>query len=181
MITCHENRGIDYHLRTLGLQKRRHWKIIAADDNEFATKFIVCRPDWLLQNEADKYYLILEYKNRLLDEGGATEYEAYQSTINQIVIAQSLCDELGYCPEVKGILLYGNNRKLEVAYTEADFTLICETSLEYGSGLSKTPIAATRLAAILSGTDFSAVPAQFTKRGTAAHHAMLNFGPSMTV
>lgn len=177
MNSCHPNKGIDYHLKALGFHNRKDWEVLASDDKKYATEYMICQPDWLLHNRRESYYLNIEYKNRDLGKRGATLYEMYQSTINQIIIWDHLYRENGRMPRVKGVLLYGNSRKMEVSYTAKDYDRIFESMLELVPNPSDFPIAATELAKLLSGADFTGVPVEKIKQGRAAHQAMVGLGP----
>lgn len=121
MATFNHERGIDYHLRALGFNNRESLKVLSMDSKRFVNDRIIVKPDWVIRCNDKKLLHIVDYKNRSSKEG-PTKREMWQLLIYSWVVPEFLSwvDETNeIVPTVTG-LLYGDNRRFNITYTDND-------------------------------------------------------------
>lgn len=188
MNSINPERGLDFHLRLLGITDRADWSIQARDNRNYVTDLIYGRPDWVLRHNQG-YYRTYEYKNRVLGEDGdATDYEKYQAAIYGFLVQDVIGRETGTIPEITSHILYADSQCLQVEFGAEELDLIGNAATEAGTALyfrkiypePKQRISATDLARYLVDPNFTnpafgRTAAQLA--GTRAHDLLLHSGP----
>ncbi len=188
MDSINPERGLDFHLRLLGINDRADWSIQTRDNRNYVTDLIYGRPDWVLRHKNGSYR-VYDYKNRVLgDDGDATDYEKYQAVIYGLLVQDVVGRETGVIPEVTSHILYADSRCLQVEFGAAELDLIGNAALEAVTALyflkvypePKQRISATDLSRYLvdptfSNPSFGRTAAQ--RAGVRAHNQLLHCGP----
>jgi len=182
------DKGIDLHLRLLGIEDRADWEILSVSNLVIGSELARCEPDWVLCYRGGERYRVVEYKNRDLMDGDATDYEKYQVTIYAMVLEEHMYRTTGVRPRVEAALFYADSATLFVERDEEDERRILEAGLTAPTSLyllgvhdsQNRPVTATQLARYLVDpgfTDprFDRTEAQRT--GTRAHLNLQNSGP----
>lgn len=188
--TIHENPGMDFQLRLLGLRDRAAWDIVARDNRLYSSAVIYGRPDWVLCHRTSGDRLVSDYKNRILGEGDATDYEKLEVVIYATLVADAVFRETGRVPVVAAQLLYADETVLTVEYDEGDIDMIVRAAPEaatamYFLGVTPEPrdtVSVTHLARYLVDPTFSDPrfgPSSARRAGIAAHRALLASGPGL--
>ena len=172
METCNDNKALDLQLKTLGMENRKPWDLIAKDDREFSIETIVVRPDWVFENRETLAILVTDYKNRLLGENEQPSlYEQFEIVINCMVVKSELEKELGREVDIAGALVYGNRQIRSVEYDPEDEEQILQVSIEMAT--TDAPVPGTLIAEELSGADFSGVSDDAREKGIQAHKDLM--------
>jgi len=189
--SAHVNKGMDFHLRMIGIEDRADWEIVSIDSRRLETELSKGRPDWIVRHREGARYKIVEYKNRDLVQGGtATAYELYQVVIYAVLLQEMVYRQTGQRPEVEAQLLYADGELVTATYTQEDVRTIMEKSLEARTvlfflglhkGTDERPTV-TELARYLVDPDFTDTAFGWTAKqvaGVEAHHALANLGPKV--
>ncbi len=116
----HPNKGIDYHLKALGITRdRADWEFLSRDDRVFEHWFIDARPDFALYNARRGIVLVIEYKSRAIGDGEPRERECWQVMFSAMAVAGWLEDTRGITPaRTLAVLMYGDGVHHEVPYSD---------------------------------------------------------------
>jgi hypothetical protein len=166
-----QNKGIDYHLRALGMENRAGWTILARDDRIYSNGIISCKPDFVLSNPQEGKMMVIEWKSRDLGEGEPTEYEMWQAVINTITVKDCIERDRGqpnnYVEvllddryeitgmklvkpeqdeplEIAAVLIYGDGQKRQVDFSDNDEITVRFDAQEFF--VPGKPVAASNLA-----------------------------------
>lgn len=190
VLSINPDRGVDFHLRLLGVEDRAEWVIDARDNRTYSGELVYGRPDWVLRRRAGNAARVYDYKNRALGDGDATEYEKLQVIIYSLLVSETIARDGGGNLEVEPYLLYADNHCLKVEYTPEDIDLIGQAAVEAPSALyflgvvaePKDRASVTDLARFIVDPQFcneayGRTAAQ--RAGTRAHNLILHSGPGI--
>lgn len=187
--SINNNRGMDFHLKLLGIEDRAAWTIDARDTRVYHGDVIYGRPDWVIRHVSGRRLAVYDYKNRELGSGDATDYEKLQAIIYGVLVADVMARELGFTPDVTSHLMYADNRCLQVEYGAEEVDVIANAVTEVGTSLyfldvleePRLKVSVTMLARYLvdptfSDSAFGRTAAQ--RAGSRAHELLLRAGPT---
>jgi len=132
LISLNPDRAVDYHLRALGFKDRRNWGIVSADDKNYSDGTLIARPDWLLDNSDTGRLLNLEYKNRIPDKSGPTQYERFQAILTSYAVEGEYFFNRNEDRECDSYVLYGDGQKFKIEHGEADFEFLFQAIQNVG-------------------------------------------------
>lgn len=188
MLSVHPDRGMDFHLRLLGIEDRADWHIHAKDNRVYFGDLVYGRPDWVLRHRVREQARVYDYKNRILGDGDATDYEKLQVAIYSLLLKEAFARDGQAVTEVTPFLLYADNHCLQVDYGHEEIALIAQAAIEapsalYFLGITPEPkdrVSVTDLARFIVDPNFSNEAFGRTaaqRAGTRGHEIVLHNGP----
>lgn len=185
IITTHQDRGIDFHLKAMGFADREHLQIISHDDRTYFHAGIYAKPDWTVLDTSCATLYVLDYKTRIAHPNQITEYEAYQIGIFGYVTASELArtwnKPLSY---IMGVM-YANDQRIQVSIDKHDIREFRDgvpaaiaAYRARGVSMQDHRIGASQLARYLADPTLSRpVHKQAANAGTQAHASIKRYAP----
>ena len=190
IITTHQDRGIDFHLKAVGFSDRENLKIVSHDDRTYHFGRIFAKPDWAVFDSAIDTLYVLDYKTRQPNPKQISLYEATQIAIFGYVAANEFCRVLDRSFNYIMGALYANDERIQVSIDQGDidrFTAAVGPAIEaYRSRGVDMPrggsLGASRLARYIADPSLSKpVHKEAARRGDEAHRSLRRYAPPTSI
>lgn len=174
------NKGIDYHLRALGMKDRKGWTIVSKDERLYQAPVTTARPDFVLFNKSESKLLVVEYKSREVGDGKPTEYEEIQAITNAFTVQYEFETKHGVHFSTRAAIVYGDGQIFDVDFDDDDVDQFDDSAFEL-AGAPGIQITATELAEFMCTTDYTGLPKSVResarRSGSEAHRMVFELGP----
>lgn len=179
------NRGIDYHLRSLGFNNRAYLEVISMDNMRFANDRVVTKPDWVVRCKRSNILYVLDYKNRNAGSG-PTKREMWQLLCYYWIVPLYLSwiEETDDIMTTRAGILFGDGKRYILEFSDNDLLQLQESVIpaikayrKLGLLRENQRISATFLADYMVDPTLKSryVSSQQARiAGTAAHKAIVN-------
>lgn len=179
--SCHPDRGMDYHLRMLGINNREKWNLVSNDQRTYDDTTTIAKPDFVIEHQNGHQVILIEYKNRLYD-GVVHDQERIQVQLSAMAVQGDYLVKQDRDVTVESYLLYGSGNRIPVTLTEDEADTLIDQVTESNAGYilyamgrlknSSDLLPARMLSEFLTDTVYSDHQRNAREAGTKAHKTL---------